>query len=1732
MSNVIDTRIVEMQFENGKFERDVNKTIDLLQELDSNLEFKNAAEGFKNLTAAANNVSLQGIADSIEFIEGKFTGLGHWIMKKKDEILDSIEGALKRVGNMFTMEPIMSGWEEYNVKTKATQTLLNNVSKYGSTMEDVSVVLDKLNTYADKTTYSFAGMIQTLSGASTAGLNLDELYDYTVGLSNLAAYSGVDNTQMQRAGYQINQALNKGYFEAIDWKSLTNANLDTNQFRDTIKQVAMENGLNVDELIASSKEGTFQNSMSEFKWLTKEIFLEALGRYTDTTTELGQAAFESATKTKTFGEALDQVKESLGSGWTKTFELLIGNVEQAKEFWTPLTNSILEFTDSMSDSRNQMLDLFRRMQGPKIILDTMLTLLDDLKWAINAVTDEWGKHFKAIKAKDLKKFFIQVKTFVDKTLSPTPKKLYIIQSAVGFVAESIKVVGTLLEGVWKILEPIGEILWSLADALIYAGAQFLDFASNGMEANDWATVFLEVCETIGDVIRGIPEALQKFVDEIISGYETVRAAVKDRTGFDISQPFIDAYNAVVDFVNTVKTKITDGSLWQTVQTALEPIGNFFTNLFAKDENGDNDITKGLSDVLSDTITKFGEFKTILETEDLPNILSRLYEGIKKPIKNLSKEFQKLLGTDKNGGLTNINDIFTNISNVFSDVKSSLEKSWKDIQPLLEDIQTKLKPIIDPIVTIIDTTIQALTKTLDNIAKEGLTAEELAHFGLIGVLIYLSKKLEEIANAFNNVGNSFKQGMQILVQPVTNFVNAIVNNVIDNSKKLRADAFKSYAIGILAIVGALVALTYINLNGISTSIAIVAGAVAMVGAIVNSVSKMTTELDSATIAVFSLFVNQLGSAILKIAIGMAIADAASDDIKTTGTVFIGMITSIYLIYKSLADLASTHNKDFIGDSAILSFAKLVKAIGIYILLISVAVKILVDAYVKNYTAFGLAFSVIEILFSEMTGLIAIFNSADAKAINSMAESGALTILGIALIEIAVAIDILALGIMGLTLVAQQNKDAFVLARSVVYAMIIAVGIFYKAFEDSPFTVDSAASMFIIADALVLMSIAMDILLAGFAAFALAAKNFDANSVLYTIAVVGLCSILLSLMVGAVGIFAEAGPEIALGFITGGLAMIAMAAGIDLMLAGIIALITAVKDIPPADINKIWGPVGAALLLMAVFSVLNVIFMAGGIMGAAGLIAAAGSIWILAQAMNALVPAIEKLGVMDRKQLFKGLGAIVVMAVLMIIMMGTLAILSPFLITLAVAAVGFGAAVFLVAAAFAVFAGGLLAFAAAGDVAVPVIIGLAAAFGTGLVNGIVDGILAFVKRLPEIVHELGEVFFKLLDELQTIVINWLVYNVTSTVTGLIKVVIAFAKVAGPLIAKLCEVLIDLFTQVLKGINNGLERNKHEIAYYIGNIIAMLLEIILEALYVALAKLGEWFNTITPVVLNDIRQFGIDLGTNLFNGIKQMGEDLSTIANWLLDILFPSSGEIKDRLDKVLDAIANTLGIDLRSIVGGVVNGVGSVTGALTDAAGNVTNAAGDFFGGIVNGAKDALKINSPSKVMRDDIVGTGIIGGILSGFNLYGDDAKNAMTSLSDDMVSSFSDSILGINLEDLYSDSLNPTITPVVDLSNVDTSFKDISKMSENVKFDFTSISNAFNAKKTSEQQRAANQEALLNDIVKGFENQSASESALADAIINSNKDTKIYLDKDILIGSTYRSYDSKLGKLTTLQRRQ
>lgn len=76
MSSNVEERVVEMQFDNSKFERNANQTIKTLDTLNSSLNLKSSTEGFKNLEAAARKVDLSYLEEAAQAITDKFSVLG------------------------------------------------------------------------------------------------------------------------------------------------------------------------------------------------------------------------------------------------------------------------------------------------------------------------------------------------------------------------------------------------------------------------------------------------------------------------------------------------------------------------------------------------------------------------------------------------------------------------------------------------------------------------------------------------------------------------------------------------------------------------------------------------------------------------------------------------------------------------------------------------------------------------------------------------------------------------------------------------------------------------------------------------------------------------------------------------------------------------------------------------------------------------------------------------------------------------------------------------------------------------------------------------------------------------------------------------------------------------------------------------------------------------------------------------------------------------------------------------------------------------------------------------------------------------------------------------------------------------------------------------------------------------------------------------------------------------
>lgn len=370
MGTTVDNRVVEMQFDNKQFESGVHTTLDSLKKLREGLKLGNAVKGFDELDHASKKVSFNSLINSADIVTKRLSTLGIIGMTALQNITNSAITTGKRIMSALTIDPVKSGFQEYETQINAVQTILANTESKGSTLKDVNAALDELNHYADMTIYNFTEMTRNIGTFTAAGVDLDTSVAAIKGIANLAAVSGSTSQQASVAMYQLSQALASGTVKLMDWNSVVNAGMGGRVFQDALKETARVHGIAIDAMI--DKEGSFRETLKD-GWLTSEVLTETLSKFTGDLTEsqlksmgytdeqiagivkMGQTASDAATKVKTFSQLFDTLKEAAQSGWTESWETIIGDFDQAKTTLTKVSDTLGAIIQASSDARNNLL---------------------------------------------------------------------------------------------------------------------------------------------------------------------------------------------------------------------------------------------------------------------------------------------------------------------------------------------------------------------------------------------------------------------------------------------------------------------------------------------------------------------------------------------------------------------------------------------------------------------------------------------------------------------------------------------------------------------------------------------------------------------------------------------------------------------------------------------------------------------------------------------------------------------------------------------------------------------------------------------------------------------------------------------------------------------------------------------------------------------------------------------------------------------------------------------------------------------------------------------------------------------------------------------------------------------------------------------------------------------------------------------------------------------------------
>lgn len=658
----VDNRVVEMQFENKQFESGVAKTLSSVKKLKEGLNFKDSAESLKNLGSVSKNVDMSNLIGAVESIKDRFSTLGIIGMTVLQNIANKAISVGSTLTKSLTLQPIMDGFAEYETQMNAIQTILSNTRSEGTNIQQVNSALDELNHYADQTIYNFTEMTRNIGTFTAAGVDLNTSVNAIQGIANLAAVSGSNSQQASTAMYQLSQALATGTVKLMDWNSVVNAGMGGQVFQDALKETSKELGTGAEAAIKAN--GSFRESL-QTGWLTSKVLTETLKKFTtsgamewvanycDVSKDAVQSAYDqayanskatdtigkqkdaidgcaealakqtgkskdaiketlslaydaqdAATKVKTFSQLIDTLKEALGSGWTKSWQIMIGDFEEAREMWTNVSVVLSDMINKSADARNALLQDWANLGGRKAIIDGIATAFNNIVSVAGAVSKAFREVFPPVTAQQLMNISNGFKTLMEK-MKPTEESLSkISRIAKGFFSG----LDLIKKGLMSVLGPIGNFV-----------------GSNGL--GGLATSLLDVLASVGDFITGLDEAADKG-----KFFETISSTLA--TGLNGLKTVLDNIGGGFDnFTGKIDTIV--GKFKDFISSAIEPLKNALTWL--KENISLNDIFSGL--IAGSTVKAFsniaGVFQKIQDAiDDFTGDGGEKVKGIKESITDL------------------------------------------------------------------------------------------------------------------------------------------------------------------------------------------------------------------------------------------------------------------------------------------------------------------------------------------------------------------------------------------------------------------------------------------------------------------------------------------------------------------------------------------------------------------------------------------------------------------------------------------------------------------------------------------------------------------------------------------------------------------------------------------------------------------------------------------------------------------------------------------------------------------------------------------------------------------------------------------------------------------------------------------------------------------------------------------------------------------------------------------
>lgn len=929
MSVEYDDKIVRMQFDNKSFESGVQTTLKSLQNLKDSLNFNNAVSGIENLTAGFQNISFNNLLTGIDQVTVKIPVIGTVLDQTIRNMTNSVEGFVKDTLSKFSnIGNAKSGFGEYELQIGAVKTIK------ASTGEDVATInkyLDELNEYADNTIYSFSDMTSNIGKFTNAGVELKDAVAAIKGISNEAALAGASSEEASRAMYNFSQALSQGAVKYQDWRSIENANMATVGFKKELIQTALELGTirqEGDKYISTTTDmagkvsdafdaTTDFNSSLSSQWMTSEVLVETLKRYTDETTKVGKAATESATRVNTFTQAIGAIVEDLGSNWTESWKYIIGDFEEATEMWTKFKDAVSGFFKPAADARNEMLKFWSQNrsgveENNEVIEESEETIAhykDIYDTAFSGWMGNYGVGEERVKALTEAGYdYAEVQNIINKMVAGEVKSWEDVaeiqrqaakQANEQAAAEAGQMSGRemFLKGISNLWTTFSEIVNSIRGAWKevfppMTGQRLVELSKAFMELTEKMIPSEETLDNIRRIARGVFSILSigiTVIKAIAKGFGAMFKAISEVQG-DQSNGILGILAAIGDLIFKFDQLLKETGILETVFTTVGKVIGIIVGT----------ILDGIGSIIGAIIELASAFKDFIgENIDLDSMVTP-FEDADDDISNVAVNIATTIANFAKIPLDGIATLISNIKKAFgplskvgdflSKVGDFFKAGWEKIKSVFSTIAQILSPVVDLIKDkVVELTgAMSFDDLVDKLKKGGILV-------ILGQFIAFMHNMNKDSKKFGKLLDGFGDMM----------------DVIKEKSEALAAAVKAKAIFTIALSIALLAGTVIMLGMFSWD-TIIRGLTAF-GTILIELEKALSALNIKDLTKVARVLIALGLSMIFIATAVKMLGAMSFEDAVLGVGMLGLILGELVI--AVNNVTSSGNLDKVSRTLI-------------------------------------------------------------------------------------------------------------------------------------------------------------------------------------------------------------------------------------------------------------------------------------------------------------------------------------------------------------------------------------------------------------------------------------------------------------------------------------------------------------------------------------------------------------------------------------------------------------------------------------------------------------------------------------------------------------------------------------------------------------------------------------------------------------------------------------------------